>query len=293
MSQTACCGKCHTKNAIDVSAIDPMLPRQFRVVEVKRELSDTFTMVLKPLDGGKAHFAPGQFNMLYVFGVGEIPISVSGDPTKSTALVHTTRAVGKVSQALDELKAGAVIGVRGPFGTFWPLSVAEGKDLVFVAGGIGLAPLRPAIYQALHDRHRYNNIVILYGTRTPEDILFPEELAAWRTRFDLEVQVTVDRATDGWKGKIGVVPKLVSLAGFDKTNAVAFTCGPEIMMHYTCKALQERGVTNDRIFLSMERNMKCGIGLCGHCQWGSSFVCRDGPVYRYDQVVSALSIKEL
>ncbi len=270
-----------------------MLPRIFNVVEIKRELSDTFTMVLKPQDGAKFHFAPGQFNMLYVFGVGEIPISISGDPSRPTALVHTTRAVGKVSQALDDLQPGQTIGVRGPFGTFWPVSVAEGKDLVFIAGGIGLAPLRPAIYQALNERHRFNNIAIFYGARTPEDILFHEEVAQWRTRFDLDVQVTVDRATGDWKGKVGVVTKLVAAGGFDKTNTVAFTCGPEIMMHYACKALLDRGVSMDSVFLSMERNMKCGVGLCGHCQWGETFVCRDGPVFRYDQVVSALSIKEL
>lgn len=292
MSQTTCCGKCHT-NVLNVAAIDPMLPRPFKVIEIKRELSDTFTMVLKPEDGGKVHFAPGQFNMLYVFGVGEIPISVSGDASKTTTLVHTTRAVGKVSQALDSLGAGDSIGVRGPFGTFWPVALAEGKDLVFVAGGIGLAPLRPAIYEALNNRDKFNNIAILYGARTPEDLLFIDELAQWRTRFDLEVQVTVDRATGDWKGKVGVVPKLVGTSGFDKATAIAFTCGPEVMMHYTCKALQDRGVTNDRIFLSMERNMKCGVGLCGHCQWGSNFVCRDGPVFRYDQVLADLSIKEL
>lgn len=293
MSHTACCGKCHPKAAIDVSAIDPMLPRPFRVVEIKRELSDTFTMVLKPEDGGKSHFAPGQFNMLYVFGVGEIPISVSGDPSNITTLIHTTRAVGKVSQALDNLKPGDSIGIRGPFGTFWPLAVAEGMDLVFVAGGIGLAPLRPAIYQAMNERHKFNNISILYGARTPEDILFHEEVAQWRTRFDIDVQVTVDHATGNWKGKVGVVPKLIASGGFARETTVAYMCGPEIMMHYTIKALQERGVTNDRIFLSMERNMKCGVGLCGHCQWGAAFICRDGPVFRYDQVESVFSIKEL
>lgn len=270
-----------------------MLPRPFRVEEIRRELSDTFTMALEPQDGGRFAFKPGQFNMLYVFGIGEVPISISGDPSKTSVLVHTTRAVGKVSQAIDNLKKGEIIGVRGPYGTHWPLAVAEGMDLVFVAGGIGLAPLRPAIYQAMNERHKFNHISILYGARTPEDILFEKEVAGWKTRFDIDVQVTVDRATGGWKGKVGVVPKLVALAGFDSKNTVAYTCGPEIMMHYAAKALQERGIPNDRIFLSMERNMKCGVGLCGHCQWGTSFVCRDGPVFRYDQIVASLAIKEL
>jgi NAD(P)H-flavin reductase len=292
MSKTAVC-ECGKSAATHTPANDPMKPRLFRVMEIKRELSDTFTMVMKAEDGGMLAFAPGQFNMLYVFGIGEIPISISGDPDNPSVLVHTTRAVGKVSQALDALKPGDVIGVRGPFGTFWPVNVAEGMDLVFVPGGIGLAPLRPAIYQALNQRHKFGNIAILYGARRPEDMLFPYEIAQWRTRFDLDVQVTVDRATGDWKGKVGLVTKLISAGGFDRDNTVAFTCGPEIMMVHVAKALQDRGIPQDRIFLSMERNMKCGVGLCGHCQWGTSFVCRDGPVFRYDQIAASLNIKEL
>lgn len=272
---------------------DPMHPRPFRVVEIRKELSDTFTMALAPEDGGPVLFGPGQFNMLYVFGVGEVPISVSGDPGDRTIVTHTTRAVGKVSQALNALKPGATVGVRGPFGSEWPLAVAEGMDLVFVAGGIGLAPLRPAIYKAMAERHRYGNLVVLFGARTPEDILFPKELLRWKSRFDLDVQVTVDRATGDWKGRVGFVTKLVSSGGFDPKNAVAFTCGPELMMLNVVKALAERGVAQDRIYLSMERNMKCGVGFCGHCQWGTSFVCRDGPVFRYDKIADALTVEEL
>lgn len=272
---------------------DPMQPRSFQVVEIKEELSDTFSMKLTPEDGEPVMFGPGQFNMLYAFGIGEIPISVSGDPTDNTAVVHTTRAVGKVSQALNELKKGATVGVRGPFGTEWPLAVAEGQDLVFVAGGIGLAPLRPAIYKALSEREKYGNIAVLFGARTPEDILFSDELLEWKSRFDLDVQVTVDRSTGDWKGRVGFVTKLVSSGGFDPNNTIAFTCGPEIMMLNVIKALKDRGVSHDRVYLSMERNMKCAVGLCGHCQWGSSFVCRDGPVFRYDKVVDSLNIQEL
>lgn len=272
---------------------DPMQPRPFRVLEIWRELSDTFSMSLAPDDGAPVMFAPGQFNMLYVFGAGEVPISVSGDPSNHSVLIHTTRAVGKVSQALDELKPGQYVGVRGPFGTEWPVHTAEGMDLVFVAGGIGLAPLRPAIYQAMNDRHKFGNIVVLYGARTPEDILYAKELLRWKSRFDIDVQVTVDRATGNWQGRVGLVTKLIQSGGFDPDNAVAFTCGPEVMMRHVIEALHDRGVGYDRVYLSMERNMKCGVGFCGHCQWGPFFVCRDGPVFRYDQVIDKMNVREL
>lgn len=274
-------------------SVDPMHPRPFKVLEIWKELSDTFSMSLVPEDGKPIVFAPGQFNMLYVFGVGEVPISVSGDPNNRSVLIHTTRAVGNVSRALDSLKAGMTVGVRGPFGSQWPLDVAEGMDLVFVAGGIGLAPLRPVIYAALAERHRYGNIAVLYGARTPEDILFSKELLRWKSRFDLDVQVTVDRATGNWQGRVGYVNKLISSGGFDPNNACAYTCGPEMMMLNVVKSLHERGVPHDRIYLSMERNMKCAVGFCGHCQWGASFICRDGPVYSYDKIADALSVEEL
>ncbi len=278
---------CHSGEA------SPMHPRPFKVVKIWKELSDTFSMSLVPEDGQPIAFAPGQFNMLYVFGVGEVPISVSGDPTDLSKLVHTTRAVGNVSRALDALKEGMSVGVRGPFGTVWPLDVAEGKDLVFVAGGIGLAPLRPVIYQAMADRHKYRNLAILYGARTPEDILFDKELQRWKARFDIDVQVTVDRSTGDWAGRVGLVTKLVECGGFDPTNTVAYTCGPEVMMLHVVDSLHKRGVPHERIYLSMERNMKCGVGFCGHCQWGTSFVCRDGPVFRFDTIADDLKVREL
>ncbi len=276
-----------------VLGTDPMRPRPFRVVDIWREVSDTFSMKLEAEDGGPTVFAPGQFNMLYVFGIGEIPISVSSDPSDKTSMIHTTRAVGKVSQALNTLKAGASVGVRGPFGTSWPLDVAEGMDLIFVAGGIGLAPLRPAIYEAMNNRNRFGNIIVLYGARTPEDILFPKELARWRSRFDIDIHVTVDRATGDWQGRVGLVTNMIASGGYDPANAVAYTCGPEVMMIHVIKALVDRGLPEDRIFLSMERNMKCGAGICGHCQWGTSFVCRDGPVFRYDQIAEKLRVREI
>ena len=281
-------------HALSVRApADPMAPRWFRVGKVRRDLSDTFTMEMQPEDGGVFRFAPGQFNMLYAFGVGEVPISISGDPGKPDILVHTTRSVGKVTEAISALKPGDTVGVRGPFGSAWPIAEAEGLDVVFVAGGIGLAPLRPAIYRVLADRERYGSVLILYGARTPEDILFRQELQTWRSRFDVSVPVIVDRATGRWNGKVGVVTQLIQAGGFDRHNAVAMVCGPEVMMQYAVIALRDRGLDTDQIYVSMERNMKCAVGFCGHCQYGPTFVCKDGPVYRFDTIADLFSVWEL
>lgn len=263
----------------------PMLPRPYVVQRVKRETSDTFTLELQATEGensGMLAFLPGQFNMLYIFGVGEIPISICGDPNRPEILVHTTRAVGTVTRAMRNLKPGDTIGVRGPFGTGWPMEAAEGSDVVIVAGGIGLAPLRAALYQMLSRREKYGKIVLLYGTRTPDDILYRREVEKWRAQFDLDVFVTVDRANERWRGNVGVVTALIPRAPFDPLSTVAMVCGPEVMMRFTALELQKRGVAPDNIYVSMERNMKCAVGICGHCQFGPWFLCKDGPVFRFD-----------
>jgi NAD(P)H-flavin reductase len=248
-------------------------------------MDETFTLELEPTDGnGVPAFAAGQCNMLYVFGIGEVPISISGDPTRPQPLVHTVRAVGAVTRAICTLQRGAVLGVRGPFGSAWPMAEAVGKDVVLVAGGLGLAPLRPALYHVLAQREQYGKVVLIYGTRSPEALLYRRQLEHWRARFDLEVLVTVDRATRAWGGSVGVVTKLVARAPFDPSETVAMLCGPEAMMRFTVMALQQRGVAEDHIFVSMERNMKCAIGLCGHCQFGPTFLCKDGPVLCYDRI---------
>ncbi len=272
---------------------DPMRPRPFRIARVRKDLADTFTLYLTALDGAPFAFRPGQFNMLYVFGVGEVPISISGDPADPAVLVHTTRAVGTVTEAMGRLKAGDVIGVRGPFGSPWPIEAAHGQDVVFVAGGVGLAPLRPAILAVARHRERFANALLLYGSRTPEDLLYRREMPVWRSRHDIASHVTVDRATGRWTGRVGVVTKLIRSGGFDHRHAVAYVCGPEVMMRYAVQALDAVGVTADRVYVSMERNMKCGIGLCGHCQLGPHFVCRDGPVYRFDRLGPLFDIWEL
>jgi NAD(P)H-flavin reductase len=251
------------------------------------------TLDLEPPDGSSFSFGPGQFNMLSAFGIGEVPISISGDPTSSGPVVHTIRGVGSVSNALCALEPGGQIGVRGPYGTQWPLGEAEGRDLVIVAGGIGLPPLRPALYQALASRDRYGRIVVLYGARTPDDLLFTGELAAWRSRFDLEVEVTVDAAVGGWRGNVGVVPDLIPRTRFDPAAAVAFVVGQEIMMRFAVQGLLAAGLSEDRVFLSMERNVKCAVAMCGHCQLGPFFICRDGAVFPYRAIAPWFRTREV
>lgn len=265
-------------------------PTPFRVSERRRETRDTWTIELRPVAGAPLAVQPGQFTMLYAFGVGEVPISISGDARGP--LVHTVRAVGAVTEAICDARHDGVIGVRGPFGNAWPLDAAVGGDVLVVAGGIGLAPLRPAVYEILRARDRYARFTILYGSRTPYDLLYGRELERWRVR-GAHVDLTVDAADPSWRGKVGVVPKLVAGVAMDPEATTAFVCGPEIMMRFTAQALLDRGVPANRIFLSMERNMRCGVGHCGHCQLGPTLICRDGPVYHYDELERVLSVREL
>jgi len=270
----------------------PMLPVPYRILRVRRDTPDTCTLELMPGNPGFA-FAPGQFNMLYVFGKGEVPISISGDPGRPDRLVHTVRGVGGISKALIDMKKDQMLGVRGPFGTGWPVGRAESRDVVIIAGGIGLAPLRPVVYALLADRGRFGRIVLLYGTRTPGDLLYRDELSRWRGRFDLEVEVTVDTGDDSWRGHVGVVTTLLGRAEFDPRNSVAMVCGPEIMMRFAVRGLLDTGMDPSEVYVSMERNMKCAIGHCGHCQYGPEFICRDGPVFPFDRITRIFGKTEI
>lgn len=282
------------KNCSLGATVEPMLPSPWRIDEVHKETADTFTLALAPPnENAPLEFAAGQFNMLYLFGVGEVPISISGNPRAPTPLLHTTRAVGVVTRGMARLKKGDVLGVRGPYGTGWPLEQARGRDLVIAAGGIGLAPLRSVIYQVLARRQDFAEVVLLLGARTPQDICFESELQRWSARSDLQVHITVDHAAGDWRGNVGVVTRLIPQARFDVANALVFMCGPEVMMRFTALELQKRGLPFDRTYASLERNMKCAIGLCGHCQFGPTFICKDGPVFRYDRVKPLLGIREL
>ncbi len=263
-----------------------MVPNLFRVESRRRETGDTFTLTLAPASPEIKEwpFEPGQFNMLTAFGIGEVPISISGDPAEPWRLIHTIRAVGAATTALCRSSPGDVLGVRGPFGTAWPVTEAGGRDLVIVAGGLGLAPVRPAIYQALAQRAAYGGVELIYGARTPQDILYYRELERWRGRFDVRVHVTVDSAPAEWRGRVGVVTKGLAQARFDPGHTTALVCGPGLMMRFTVQELLERGVDSDQIFVSLERNMQCGMGLCGHCQLGPLFICKEGPVFPYGRV---------
>jgi NAD(P)H-flavin reductase len=272
---------------------DAMLPRPFRVVRTRRDTRDTFTLELSPLQGAPLRFTAGQFTMLHAWGVGEVPISISGDPDGAGLLEHTIRNVGSVTGALVAAARGDVLGVRGPFGTGWEVERGVDGDVVFVAGGIGLAPLRPALLQVVAHRERYRRVLLLYGARTPEDVLFAHELRRWRDESAVEVDVTVDNGPHDWRGRVGFVTQLVPRAGFDPTRTTAYVCGPEVMMRGAALALRDRGVSADRIRLSMERNMKCGVGLCGHCQLRELFLCVDGPVLGFDRLEPLMARWEL
>jgi len=274
--------------------VDPWTPVPFAVRERKSETPDTITLVIAPKARSKPLlFSPGQFNMLYVFGVGEAAISLSGDPESSDRYVHTIRIAGKVTKALTEIPTGGMVGVRGPYGTGWPVSEAVGHDVLIVAGGLGLPPLRPAIYEMFRHRDRYGRIEMVYGARTPKDLVFYDEIQGWRARTDIRFQTTVDTAGREWYGDVGVVTTRLPDARFDPEKTVAFLCGPEIMMKLTGQALEARGVKPESIWVSMERNMKCALGLCGHCQFGPDFVCRNGPVFRYSDVKGYLALREI
>jgi NAD(P)H-flavin reductase len=277
---------------MNVAAPNPMAPRPARILRVVGETHDTFTLELDAGDTG-VPFKPGQFNMVYVFGVGEVPLSLSGDPAKSQRIMHTTREVGTVTAAMRKLRKGGVLGVRGPYGQPWPLERAAGRDVLLVAGGIGLAPLRPVLYEIATHRCDFGKVVLLYGTRSPEDILYRRELQRWHSQHSVHVAVTVDRAVGAWPGQVGVVTTLIPRAPFDPTNVVALLCGPEVMMRFTAEALRKRGVAPERIFVSLERNMKCAVGICGHCQFGPSFVCKDGAVFAYERVQRLLNVREI
>jgi NAD(P)H-flavin reductase len=270
-----------------------MLPRPFVVQRTRQDTRDTYTLELEPADGAALSWTPGQFTMLHAFGVGEVPISISGDPGRSGPLEHTIRNVGSVTAALVAAGPGTELGVRGPFGTGWGVTSGRGGDVVFVAGGIGLAPLRPAILELIAHREDYGRVVLLYGARTPEDILFTDDLRTWAERHRIVVEVTVDNGQHAWRGRVGLVTQLVTRAGFDAIKALALVCGPEVMMRYAAQALSDRGVRPERLRLSMERNMKCGVGLCGHCQLRELFLCVDGPVLNYDRLAPLMARAEL
>ncbi len=258
--------------------MDPLLPRRVEILSVAEEVQNVFTLDLRPPpDYGP--FEAGQFNMLYVPGAGQAAISVSGDPRDKTRLRHTIRREGNVTSLLQAKQVADHIGLRGPFGQGWPLAAAEGGDLLLLGGGIGLAPLRPALYQALAHRERFHRISLLIGARSPEQLLYYPELQHWADEGSLELQVCVDSASATWRGRVGVITDLIPEAEFDPQQVTVLMCGPEIMQRFSVRKLRGLGVKGEAMYLSLERHMQCAVGLCGHCQLGPQFVCRDGPVF--------------
>lgn len=276
-------------------AAQPWTTHVVRIARLEAEIAGVKTYHLAFADPHTADeyaFLPGQFNMLYLPGAGEVPISLSADPAGRTTWAHTIRAAGCVTGGLARLPVGATLGLRGPFGTAWPLDEAQGQDVLIVAGGIGLAPLRPVVYHLLAHRQQYGRVALLYGSRTPDTLLFAAELDAWR-RQGLDVETTVDRPQPGWTGQVGAVSLLIDRVPLTARQTCVFVCGPEVMMHYAALEALSRGVPAENIWVSWERNMQCAIGLCGHCQWGPLFVCKDGPIFRYDRVAPLLSVEGL
>jgi len=272
----------------------PMVPAPFRVRSSERETADTWTLGLEPCgEAGPREFEPGQFNMVYAFGVGEVPISISGDPGDPEPLLHTVRAVGSVTEAICAARPGDQLGVRGPYGSSWPVGDAAGGDLVIIAGGLGLAPLRPALLAALARRADFARVQLLYGGREPEQLLYRAELERWRNEPALDLRVTVDNASGEWAGDVGVVTRLIDRGDFDPERAVGLLCGPEVMMRFVARALRDRGVAPERIHVSIERNMKCALTHCGRCVFGPTYACREGPVMALSAIEPFFAVREL
>lgn len=279
-----------------ICGMDSWLPVPARITSMAAENSNTFTLGVQIVDSDLAaayRWAPGQFNMLYVPGVGEAAISISSDSENPSQLVHTIRVVGSVTRGLHGLGEGGVLGLRGPFGRGWPLEALEGRDVVLVSGGIGLAPIRPVIYWLLRHRERYRRVILLYGSRSPEDCLYHDELAQWTEDPRIDVLITVDNANEDWVGPVGVVTNLLRRIKVDASNSMVLVCGPRILNRVAAWQFLQLHVPRDRVYVSLERNMNCGFGRCGHCQYGSKFVCKDGPVFAFSEVESIFGKEEV
>lgn len=267
--------------------INPYRIHQATIVEKMQEAEDIHTYRLRLNDEDvrrNFRFTAGQFNMVYLFGVGEVAISIVSDPDEPERLDHTIRAVGRVTSAIGRLRAGDTVGIRGPFGQGWPLEEARGRDIVIATGGLGCAPVVGAIEYIFRRRREYGAVKIIHGVKTPRDLLYRERFEAWRRQPDTEVLLASDRPDGTWGHHVGVVTELFERVPINAERTLVLMCGPEIMMRLGVPILMKRGIPATAVYVSLERHMECGIGLCGHCQMGPYFLCKDGPVMRYDRV---------
>ncbi len=269
-------------------------PSWAEITDITKEVDgiSTFWFQFKdPAVRSAYSFRPGQFNMLYVPGFGEAAISISSDPANTASIGHSVRFVGNVTHAVGRLKVGDAVGLRGPFGTSWPIEDLTGKDVFIATGGIGLPPLRPAIYHILHNRDKYGKVTLLYGARTPDQLMYTDEYDSWRAA-GIDIQLCVDRGDSNWTGRVGVVPMWFYQFRIDPRNTAVLTCGPEIMIRFVIYEALARRIASENVFVSLERNMKCGQGSCGHCQLGPYFICKDGPVFRFDALQPYFNVEE-
>ena len=277
-------------------AENPWLAQSATIDRITPELPGVATYHLRFSDARRHAgycFEPGQFNMLYLPGVGEVAVSLSAGSERAGTWDHTIRVAGNITRALAALSVGGSLGLRGPYGSSWPLDKCAGTHVVIAAGGIGLAPLRPIVYRLVAARKQFGRATLLYGARTPDTLLYRREFDGW-SRGGWDVQTTVDRSLPGWPGNVGVVPLLLDrLRPLSPANSILLLCGPEVMMRYTVRSALARGLRKEQIWVSLERNMQCAVGLCGHCQLGPAFVCKDGPIFRYDKIEPFLDVEGL
>jgi NAD(P)H-flavin reductase len=275
---------------------DAMLPVPVKILDVREENFNTRTFAMQIEDeyAQQAYrWIPGQFNMLYVPGVGEAAVSISSDPDKPEILDHTIRVVGSVTRAIERLGQGGILGLRGPFGRGWPVERLTGGDVVMVAGGIGLAPLRPMVYWLRRNRDRFRRVVLLFGCRSPDDRLYVDELEQWQADEVIDVLVTVDNAARGWIGPVGVVTNLLQRIRVSADRTTVMVCGPRVLNRVAAWNFLQLHVPPEQVFLSLERNMNCGYGQCGHCQLAGKFVCKDGPVFAFSEIADYFASEEI
>ncbi|MDA8093216.1 MAG: FAD/NAD(P)-binding protein [Betaproteobacteria bacterium] len=275
-----------------LNGIDSHCPEGARIVGRVDESDSIFTLRLRPLAPSPSpRFVPGQFNMVYLFGVGEIPISIVSDPESDVLLDHTIRRVGRVTEGLARLQPGDCVGLRGPYGRGWPMDRARGRDVIIVTGGLGCAPTVAVINYIIHRRSEFGRLSIVQGVKRAHELIYRDRYEAWRGVPDTRVLLAADEGDTSWPWHVGLVTDLFDDLAYDPSRTLAMLCGPEGMMVVAVRRLLRAGLPEESIFLSMERNMQCALGLCGHCQYGAKFVCKDGPVFAYPEVKALLGTR--